>query len=102
MIYGYKPTHPGEVLKDEIEARGITQKNLAESMGISYKILNDILNERRPVSTDTAMLFEAALDIPATTLLQLQMKYNYQVAKANPTLTQRLANIRKVAASVLW
>lgn len=47
MIYGYEPTHPGEVLKDEIEARGLQQKRLADSMGMSYKVLNDILNERR-------------------------------------------------------
>lgn len=39
------PTHPGEVLKDEIEYRKISQRKLAEKMGISYKILNDILNE---------------------------------------------------------
>ena len=38
MIYGYTPTHPGEVLKDEIEARGMQQKVLAESMGMSYKV----------------------------------------------------------------
>ena len=92
MIYGFTPTHPGEVLKDEIEERGIQQKVLAESMGISYKVLNDILNERRPVTTDTAMMFEAALDIP----------YNYQKAKNNPTLAERVASIRKMAASVLW
>ena len=98
MIYGFTPTHPGEVLKDEIEERGIQQKVLAESMGISYKVLNDILNERRPVTTDTAMMFEAALDIPATTLLQL----HYQKAKNNPTLAERVASIRKMAASVLW
>ena len=102
MIYGFTPTHPGEVLKDEIEERGIQQKVLAESMGISYKVLNDILNERRPVTTDTAMMFEAALDIPATTLLQLQMKYNYQKAKNNPTLAERVASILKMATSVLW
>lgn len=102
MIFGYTPTHPGEVLKDEIKDRGISQKILAESMGIPYKVLNDILNERRPVTTETAMLFEAALDIPATVLLQLQMKYNYQKAQTNPTLAQRIANIRKIAASALW
>lgn len=102
MIFGYTPTHPGEILKNEIEARGIRQTVLAEKMGMSYKVLNDILNCRRSVSTETAMLFEAALDIPATTLLQLQLKYNYQKAQNNPTLTQKLARIRGVAASVLW
>lgn len=101
MIFGYTPTHPGEVLKDEIEARGMQQKMLAESMGMSYKVLNDILNERRPVTTDTAMMFEAALDIPATTLLQLQMKYNYQLAKNNPTFAKKLDVIRKAVASIV-
>lgn len=65
------PTHPGEVLKDEIEYRKISQRKLAENMGISYKILNDILNCRRPVTTQTAMLFEAALNVPADSLMRL-------------------------------
>ena len=30
------------------------------------------------------------------------MKYNYQKAKNNPTLAERVASIRKMAASVLW
>lgn len=101
MIYGYTPTHPGEVLKDEIVARGIQQKKLAERIGMSYKVLNDILNERRPITTDTAMMFEAALDIPATALLQLQMKYNYQKAKNNPVFARKLEVIRKAAASIV-
>ena len=35
------PTHPGEVLKEEIEYRKISQRKLSEQMGISYKMLND-------------------------------------------------------------
>ena len=38
------PTHPGEVVKDEIEYRKISQRKLAEQTGIPYKVLNDILN----------------------------------------------------------
>ena len=33
--FGYTPTHPGEVLKDEIEYRGISQRQLAEQMNFS-------------------------------------------------------------------
>ena len=33
--YGAFATHPGEVLKDEIEARGISQRQLADSMGLT-------------------------------------------------------------------
>jgi addiction module antidote protein, HigA family len=96
--FGFKPTHPGEVLKDEIEYRKISQIKLAEQMGVSYKILNDILNERRPVTTTTAMLFEAALDVPADSLLQLQLQYNLQIASKDKLLASRLTKIRKVAA----
>ena len=80
LKFGYTPTHPGEVLKDEIEYRKISQRRLAEQMGISYKVLNDLLNGRRPLTTTTAMMLEAALDIPADSLMRLQLKYNMQQA----------------------
>jgi len=35
------PTHPGEVLKDEIEYRGISQKKLAENMGVAYTFISN-------------------------------------------------------------
>lgn len=90
---GYTPTHPGEVLKDEIEYRKLSQRKLAEQMGISYKVLNDILNCRRPVTTQTAMLFEAALDVPADSLMRLQLKYNMRQAVPLWSGLNRCANM---------
>lgn len=98
MKLGYTPTHPGEVLKDEIEYRKISQRKLAEQMGISYKMLNDLLNGRRTLTISTAMMFEAALDIPADSLMRLQLKYNMQQANNDQTLMERLNKIRKYAA----
>lgn len=95
---GYTPTHPGEVLKDEIEYRKLSQHKLTEQVGISYKVLNDILNCRRPVTTQTAMLFEAALDVPADLLMRLQLKYNMRQAAADPSFMERLEQVRKYAA----
>lgn len=95
---GYTPTHPGEVLKDEIEYRKLSQHKLTEQMGISYKVLNDILNCRRPVTTQTAMLFEAALDVPADSLMRLQLKYNMRQAAADPSFMEWLEQVRKYAA----
>ncbi|GHV32403.1 hypothetical protein FACS1894177_08470 [Bacteroidia bacterium] len=43
--YGFYPTHPGEILKDEIEYRGVSQKKLAAEMKMSYTVLNEILIE---------------------------------------------------------
>jgi plasmid maintenance system antidote protein VapI len=37
-------THPGDVLKEELEARGISQKKFSEVLSIPYTQLNEILN----------------------------------------------------------
>jgi plasmid maintenance system antidote protein VapI len=36
--FGFCPTHPGEVLKEEIAYRKISQKELAKQMGMSYNV----------------------------------------------------------------
>ena len=96
MKFGFTPTHPGEVLKDEIEYRKISQSQLAKQMGMSYKILNDILNERRHVTTSTAMIFEAALGIPAYSLINIQSEYNLQMASRDESFVRRLKQIREL------
>ena len=97
-ITPFEPVHPGELLKGEIEYRGISQGKLATQMGIAYKMLNNILNERRPISTTTAMLFEAALGIDAGLLIRMQADYNLQVATQDKTLAIRIAKIRQMAS----
>lgn len=92
------PTHPGEILKDEIEYRGISQRKLAEQMGLTYSVLNEILNARRPMTEKTALLFEAALGIDAEPLMRLQLKYNMQTTRKDETFMERLAQVRKIAA----
>lgn len=92
------PTHPGEILKEEIEYRGISQRKLAERMGIGYSVLNEILNARRHVTEKTAMMFEAALGVEAEPLMRLQMRYNVRIAQKDKSFMQRLDNIRKIAA----
>lgn len=96
--YGAFPTHPGEVLKDETEERGITQRQLADSMGLTYSVVNEILNGRRPLTAKTALMFEAALDVPADSLMFLQTKYNMQTARKDSSLLDMMNKIRKVAA----
>ena len=96
--YGANPTHPGEVLKDEIEYRRITQRKLAESMGLAYSVVNEILNAKRPLTAKTALMFEAALDVPADSLMYLQSKYNMQTARSDKSIIDILKSIRKMAA----
>jgi addiction module HigA family antidote len=90
--------HPGEMIKDEIMARGITQKELAHQMGVSYTVFNEILNGKRPVTTEYALLLEAALGTDASIWIGLQADYNMQKAKQDKSFMSRLENIRKIAA----
>lgn len=90
--------HPGELLKEEVESREMTQTKLAARMGISYKMLNDLLNCRRPLTTPTAMLFEAALGVSARLLMRMQLDYNMQQTHNDKSFMARLSQIRKYAA----
>ena len=98
LSYPYKPTHPGEVLKEEIEYRGISQKKLSEQTGISYTMLNEILNAKRPVSETLALIFEAVLGIEAEMLVNMQMRYNMHNVRNDKNLLARLHKLRNIAA----
>lgn len=97
-LNSFEPTHPGEVLKDEIEFRGISQRKLAKEMGVSYTVLNEILNVKRPLNTEYAMLIEAVLGLDAEPLLKMQTDYNLQMAKRDNKFMEKLNKVRKIAA----
>lgn len=96
----FYPIHPGEILKDEIAYRGISQRELARQMGYSYTVLNEILNSKRPVNAEFALLIEAVLGIDAEPLLKMQANYNMQIARKDKTLLERLSKIRKIVAAL--
>lgn len=95
------PTHPGDVLKEELEARAISQRHFAECIGVSYTMLNEILNGKRPVTSDFALIVEAALGISPELLINMQTRYNMALARMKPSLSDRLAEVRRVCASWL-
>ncbi|MDR0792468.1 MAG: HigA family addiction module antidote protein [Chitinophagaceae bacterium] len=92
--------HPGKLLKDELEYRRLSQRKVANLLGLPYTALNEILNGKRPVTTDFAMIMEAALGVSSGLLLRMQIGYNLQVAQKDSKLKKRLAKIRKVAAAL--
>ncbi len=94
----FEPTHPGSLIREELEERKLTQAKLAAQIGVSASLLNEVINGKRPVNTELALLLEAALNIPAHMLLDLQWAYNMQLAKSDTSLMSRLANIPQVAA----
>ena len=97
-LESFRPVHPGELLKDELEYRHLSQKEVAKQLGLPYTAFNEILNGKRPVTTDFALFMEAALGIPAYLLVGMQTDYNLQVAKKDKSIVERLTQIRKAAA----
>ena len=94
-------THPGDVVKEELEYRGISQKYFAEVVEVSYTMLNDILNGKRPVSTDFALTLEAATGISAELLVNMQTRYNLQLARSKKENIARWKYLRENCASLL-
>ena len=92
------PTHPGDIFKDEIEYRGITQRQLSEATGIAYSVINEVLNGKRPVTIEYALLIGKALDLDAGTFIRMQSEYDMQMAERNKSFKARLAKIRKIAS----
>ena len=92
------PGHPGFILKDEIESKGISQRELAKNIGFAYTQLNEVLNGKRQISTELAMLLEAYLGIEAEPLLNMQLRYNMIMARRNKSFMQKLSSLNKVAA----
>lgn len=97
-IEPHTPTHPGEVIRDEIEYRGISQRQLAMQLGVSYSQLNEVLNGKRSLNTEMALLIAAALNIDAEPLLTMQTHYDLITASRNRAFANRLSSIKRVAA----
>ena len=91
-------THPGEVIKDELEFRGISQRRLAAEIGVPASQLNEVLNAKRPLSAEMALLIGQALDLDAEQLLSIQMKYNLLSATRNKSFFEHLKKIPRIAA----
>lgn len=96
-IIPFELTHPGEMLREELECRGITQTKLAAEIGIKVSLLNELINGKRDFTMEYAMLIEAALGIEADFWINLQTAYNKGKIRKDPSFMQRLANIRRAA-----
>lgn len=94
----FEPTHPGEILREELECRGITQTRLANEIGIKVSLLNELINGKRDFTIEYAMMLEAALGIEADFWINLQTGYNKGRLQHDSSFMERLARIRHVAA----
>ena len=82
-------THPGEMIKDELKERGMTQKQLADKTGIKPSVLSETINGKRSVSLNVAVALEKALGIPADIWMNLQTQHDLDTANIAERDNQR-------------
>ena len=75
-ITPFVATHPGEMIKDELRERKLTQKQLALETGIKPSVLSETINGKRPVSKNMGLALEQTLGIPADIWMNLQTQYD--------------------------
>lgn len=77
----FSATHPGKMLADELEARGITQQEFAQQIGMQKSQLNEIIKGKRSLNAETAILLEVALGISVDFWMKAQNNYDLALAK---------------------
>ena len=76
------PTHPGEILKEEfLEPMGITQSRLARELHTSFRAINELVNEKRGITTEMALKLSKYFGTSPQLWLNLQNQYDlYRVS----------------------
>lgn len=73
-------THPGVLIKDEIDAtKGLNIKILATQLNIETTHLIEIINAKRPITLDIAILLEKVLGISAEYWMKFQSQYEIDI-----------------------
>ena len=75
------PTHPGEMLLEEfLKPLGISQRKLADAIYLPYRQVNEIVNERRPVTLAIALRLTRYLGMSVGFWMNLQMAWDLYYA----------------------
>ncbi len=75
------PTHPGEIVKDELKARGLSVNQFAKELQVPAGRISQIINGKRSISPDTAIRFSHFFGTSAEVWMNLQTKYDLAIAR---------------------
>lgn len=82
--------HPGEFLREELDARGWSQRDLAYILGMPEQAVNMIASGKRGVSPEMALALGKAFDVSAAYFANLQQAYEMANArKPDPGIERR-------------
>ena len=87
-------THPGEVLKDELKSRNIKQKEFAADIGMQATMLNEIINGKRAITPQIAIIIEKALKIEADFWLNMQSQYEIDTERIKERTIKNYKQLR--------
>jgi HTH-type transcriptional regulator / antitoxin HigA len=77
----FRPVSPGEILREEIEARGWTQKELAGKIRRPYQAVNEIIRGRKQITAMTALGLAHVLGTSPEFWMNLEMNYRLDLAR---------------------
>jgi len=83
--------HPGAVLADELEERGIAQSALATHIGVLSKTVNEICRGKRGISAEMAVKLSLALG--ASPQFWLNLQKNWELSQVNRRTMRRIKPI---------
>jgi addiction module HigA family antidote len=76
------PSHPGSLIKSDIDELGLSVVEAAKALGISRQQLHSIIAGRASVTPEMAIRLEKALGSTADTWLRMQMNYDLAQVRA--------------------
>lgn len=92
----FKAIHPGLIIKDELDARGISQKEFAQDIGMQTTMLNEIIKGKRAITAEIALVLEKGLGIKADSWMRHQVGYELDSVR----IKER--NILKIQQMETW
>ncbi len=93
---GMRPVHPGEILRDEIEALDLSAHALSKALGVPVNRVTMILNGQRGVSADTAL--RLARYFGTTPQLWMNLQKTWELRQAEIAAGRRDREMRDAAA----
>jgi len=91
------PVHPGEILREEFMLpMELSSHALARAIGVTPARVNDIVNQKRGISADTALRFGCYFGTTADVWINLQKRFELETARRE--LGDALAHIHPRAA----
>ena len=77
-----EPVHPGEIFREDVlPALPMSKTAVAAALGMSRQTLYDILNEKQPVTAETAVRFGKLFGNGAAFWINLQRSHDLAVAE---------------------